>query len=1435
MTIFVYETQRCKEESLQHAITGEVQRLRESVEHTQSTSRFDKFPQPYLVKKQIGQRQFRLIAKVHAVGVDAVVVFLAVLVRGERDYETGFARDPVGWGEQHLDGLVSNSELDKYVCDRTQAAIVPSKPKPSDAEYALLYGAFAHRPEHSEELIYETEEWVAGVREAPVKNQLVLFCAVCRLGLEKEHGTHFIPVESREGWGAWVYRSAGRLLLITPVTDAPNVEAEAMALDVVKDFDGDASSISRASRRAYPAIILADDDLWIELELEPVGNMALSPEESKVLESARGPVHPFPLFINGRAGSGKSTILQYLFSDLMFYYLTNKEAQVMAPPIYLTANGELLRLARKFVERLLSSEAAFTLNGTHGLAVDNRKIFDASFRELLPHLLSLLPAEDQRNRFSHALRVNYSRFRRLWVEHFRHDPLALREYGPDISWHVIRSYIKGMSSEDFLEPADYAGLPEKQITVTTRAYQMVYDRVWTNWYQKLFDQKGLWDDQDLSRYVLENNAAVPKYPVVFCDEAQDFTRLDLEVLLKMNLFSDRALTASDISRVPFAFAGDQFQTLNPTGFRWDAIKASFVEKFIFELDPAGRSGRTDLNYCELQYNYRSTENIVGISNHVQAMRAVRFQLSDVKPQQPWLRSAGSPLVVWFRSNDAQFWIEFEKNPGIVIIVPCNEGEEHDYVVNDSMLARYIKIEDGVPKNVLSTSRAKGCEYPQVLVYGFGESEGTDIASSLLPGHEPGSMDSDTALPVQYFFNRLYVAVSRAKRRLIVVDTNRGFERLWRISQDHDLEMKMLGRMRDGVGIWGGSAARMIAGKPNDDLRDDAEDQLENAKVFERDGIANNDHYQLKLAALAYRDAGQLPKSQECRARALEAEDKYFEAGNSYFEYGFVDPKGVLCLWKSGMVGWERLCKLVKDHSQIRNSLEFQWSFGIIEKKTIDYAEIVLKNLVGKLRADNLFAERCAGEPIWSLALEALLQPLFAGVGNTMEPGLAIKIALLVDQLRVESIALSPGSQAEVLFSAQRYLEAIAVWDKLDDTKSHHYLQAKAALEAYPDRIIWLRKLEAFDELNRAYSAHPDISLSQEQATILCNSLTGAGHGLQALDVAWDAELGEQILAIAIAAFRDGPGSLANTALYSAIELNIKEGKWEPLVRLISAQEYAPGREWRERSAREWVRAQYEEIKIRLIQSFARSEELPKAYSNYQQQISKFLVSFLRVKDGTWGSRVSIHEAGAAYERAGRFIDTINFYKALLDGRLSKDDKRFVQTRLLVTKQRRLERERDKLPDDVVSEDERNILHSMQQLNIEKLSGIATFPELPPLGRPSTRVASVVLQLDPVDPEPIEVEELAVVVQERMEIRMGSFALEVSRKLKRCNIRHAETMETGYAKWDTRTCDGEVGFSETSKGVWQCKSWDMVVEFPTNPDLALIIRSVGFGVNMELRV
>lgn len=52
MTLFVYVTKNCDSDAREHALTDEVERFRERVEQTQSTSLFDPFPPPYLVKKK---------------------------------------------------------------------------------------------------------------------------------------------------------------------------------------------------------------------------------------------------------------------------------------------------------------------------------------------------------------------------------------------------------------------------------------------------------------------------------------------------------------------------------------------------------------------------------------------------------------------------------------------------------------------------------------------------------------------------------------------------------------------------------------------------------------------------------------------------------------------------------------------------------------------------------------------------------------------------------------------------------------------------------------------------------------------------------------------------------------------------------------------------------------------------------------------------------------------------------------------------------------------------------------------------------------------------------------------------------------------------------------------------------------------------------------
>ena len=69
------------------------------------------------------------------------------------------------------------------------------------------------------------------------------------------------------------------------------------------------------ARRAYPDYILYDYDAWYEIQEEKEANLALSPEEQWIFHQVSVWVPGakcLPLFINGRAGSGKSTMLFYL-------------------------------------------------------------------------------------------------------------------------------------------------------------------------------------------------------------------------------------------------------------------------------------------------------------------------------------------------------------------------------------------------------------------------------------------------------------------------------------------------------------------------------------------------------------------------------------------------------------------------------------------------------------------------------------------------------------------------------------------------------------------------------------------------------------------------------------------------------------------------------------------------------------------------------------------------------------------------------------------------------------------------------------------------------------------------------------------------------------------------------------------------------------------
>ena len=103
--------------------------------------------------------------------------------------------------------------------------------------------------------------------------------------------------------------------------------------------------------------------------------------------------------------------------------------------------------------------------------------------------------------FKKADYISFARFNSMWNEHFQKiSETDKKEYGPSISWHVIRTYIKGWDSEKILTPEDYADLPVKQQTVSHSTYNIIFEKVWKNWYSNIGEKE--WDDQDLVRFCL---------------------------------------------------------------------------------------------------------------------------------------------------------------------------------------------------------------------------------------------------------------------------------------------------------------------------------------------------------------------------------------------------------------------------------------------------------------------------------------------------------------------------------------------------------------------------------------------------------------------------------------------------------------------------------------------------------------------------------------------------------------------------------------------------------------------------------------------------------------------------------------------------------------------------------------------------------------------
>lgn len=1275
MYYYVYITEQCRADAEKHGVTNDVEKRAKELEEGQNTRGLDRFPPPYL-KRSMG-RQGRLVIEEYPNGDDIVLCLVRYLIRGSSDY-ADFHENTSSYYEKNK---VSEEDVNKFLEEKKKAPIVRKKSL-SDSESSYLQ-AISTYPDLGDGTYLESYDWFERASQDWAKDSLVRYYELIEFGKLPEDQT--IIFHEKNPNIKILYRyfpEDRRTFLIAPIDrQNPNDEEELRKKyeSILDPQQVDPEELVRRSRRAYPSIIACDENTWVQVQTSNEANLALSPEEKGILGSILSPSNEgrkYPLFINGRPGSGKSTILQYLFAEHLERHIEfNGTNRLTNPPLYLTYSRQLLEQARLSVENILMCGAK-TLEAGEKPPVDS-DLLNTSFCDFREFLLNQLPSEE-REKFVVSKYIGFERFRKKWEGKRRSHPKSeVRAIGPELAWHAIRTFIKGMQDEDGtgVDPEFYKiELARASKSMPDATFESIYENVWESWYRPLCREEDYWDDQDLVRSVLKHSAdKLSRYPAVFCDEAQDFTKIELELIERLSLYSDRALPGSHLAKhVPFAFAGDPFQTLNPTGFNWSAMQASFYANIAQQIDG---SGELEFNFQELSFNYRSSEQIVKLANLIQLLRAVLLNIKDLRPQQCWARKeTASP--VWFRDDDASCKRKIREQEELVIIIPCQENGELEYIKEDDFLSSFA-LQNGQPtRNILSPARAKGLEYDRVLLYKFGDAA-TSVSELL---ERIGESRSDPPelkqrLPWEYFLNQFYVAVSRARKRLFIVDSAEARRRFW-VFAGPQKQSELLEQYKNNKG-WKREDIGGIVQGDDGSWSADRDDPLTLAKEWKTQGLAQRDPYQLNLAKSNFERAGQPEEARLCEAKAYEFSEEFIKAGDSFSALGQA-LDACRCYWAGK--DSDAVVDLVSKFPEIASNPHFLAANAIKRDRNTTKQISSLLDALEKVEPLS-FSDDPGESTDWRWFFEKFIPK----VNQAIESGnrerwawkpLVQRLATVLRRLGIPSKAYSEFGRLYWLVGDLN--AAIEHGEECFSDRRHEpewLIRAQAQVTPYPDNIPFLDRLDDYEAVLEAWrGAGSEISQESPVNKILKSAIRMSD--IEAIRNLLPT-CNEVPTILEAAQIKNGAPLTELRGAFPVAIANWLEsrGQWTQIVNFATSQTVPDGQ----------LNAILKALKIQqdqavtiaaVVRVLARSERLADEKTKSQQTISDFLKQYLIINNHSKKEQraikeevhelVSIAEVGAAFERAFRLTFALEYYEQWF---ASPEDEKFAKQRWLMCKYR----------------------------------------------------------------------------------------------------------------------------------------------------------------------
>ena len=915
--------------------------------------------------------------------------------------------------------------------------------------------------------VFEMEEWCKHIRNKEFEDdKKVIFETIQKIVIDKE-----IYSVDNNGWSSVFFEDAKynkKIIFRVHENDSHTfyylfdigIDVDMRAFNS-KYIDLSNDKLLKQARKGYPDWILYGEfEDWKKLENDDEANLALSDEEIKVLNKT-----PYPYFVNGLAGSGKSTILYYLFAHAYSY----KEIKPIKL-LFLSYSPKLIAKAKSVVKALLRTNPSY-----HGfkLTEEEEKNLDACFCPFQEFLISnILNTDDDIRNFSDSRHLSYEQFQKDYSLSCKLD--EANNYKAAIVWSVIRTFIKGRDYNKPFSLADYNQLHKNDRTVTSSDFECIY-KIWSNWYKPFYEGKR-WDDLDLVSYVqkkMDTGMKFDRYDIIYCDEAQDFTPIENALILRLSKYTNYDLKGFD--NIPIAYAGDPNQTVSPTGFNWKRLKEIFDNTFSELI-----GNHITLAEKTLNNNYRSKRTIVEFANSLQYIRKCFLSDDVLQPQEQWNPQA-NPLPGFFfltrndgKENDQQvIKAGFSKTE---CIITGAEGEYTRKLDQDVLTDDSTQIDDELLETIDNKTRlytalsSKGLEFKAVLLYRFADQ--LPKSFSKIIKKEDLNNESDK-YELSHFFTKLYIAVSRAKEVLYIADTQENYENFWQYFVDNRFVNELLEGKQDAF-TWKGKIGGIELGRKSEFLSRMAENfnPLETAQKIYEDAKLNQNAKDMNRAVGYFEEAGDYSMAEECKAYVLLYEKDYLRSGQKFLAINRSED--------ATKAFWQGCCwdELVQHSDRAIYTIVAQFMTS----------RLSLTDLIQK---DNIIENFSFIDLTWKLVVVRI-----AECAKSVDSSMVFSVCEFLEKLVERGFVNLNPTIADLYYRNKQYANAIFKWDTLAEVTNDkkyienksYYLAKELLSETTSEKVYWMSKGGKTCEILRLYSSPSDAHNLDERAKRIIFSL-----------------------------------------------------------------------------------------------------------------------------------------------------------------------------------------------------------------------------------------------------------------------------------------------------------------------------------------------------------